>query len=110
MPFEGIHVPVNLSAALHCMLVHQEPIQQETSACIAMLSEYDPEEADRLKQLLALRHGTGEELLVSVGSVLGSTDESLVTDANKEDLARQKVMPCCIMNMVLIYWLIDYSL
>lgn len=89
---EGIHVPLNLSAALHCMLVREEAIQQQADACIGMLSDYDPDEANRLRQLLALRHGNGEELLVSVGSVLGSDEESLVTDANKEDLARQKVM------------------
>ena len=88
---EGIHVPLNLSAALHCMLVHQETLSTSAETCIAILANFDPAEAQRLRQLLAADHGNGDELMMSVGSVMGSEDETLVTDANKTDVVCSKV-------------------
>ncbi len=88
---EGIHVPLNLSAAMHCMLVHHETLSSHADSCIAMLASYDPAEAQRLRQLLAAEHGNGDELMMSVGTVLGTDDESMVTDANKNDVVCRKV-------------------
>ncbi len=88
---EGIHVPLNLSAAMHCMLVHHETLSSHADSCIAMLASYDPAEAQRLRQLLAADHGDGDELMMSIGSVMGTDDESMVTDANKNDVVCSKV-------------------
>ena len=88
---EGIHVPLNLSAAMHCMLVHHETLSSHADTCIAMLASYDPAEAQRLRQLLAADHGDGDELMMSVGSVMGNDDESMVTDANKNEVVCRKV-------------------
>ena len=35
---EGIHVPLNLSAAMHCMLVHRETLSSHADTCVAMLA------------------------------------------------------------------------
>ena len=35
---EGIHVPLNLSAAMHCMLVHNETLSSHADICITMLA------------------------------------------------------------------------
>ena len=95
---EGIHVPLNLSAAMHCMLVHHETLSSHADICIAMLANYDPAEAQRLRQLLAANHGNGDELMMSVGSAMGSDDESMVTDANKNDVVCRKVsVLCCLL-------------
>jgi len=59
--------------------------------CITMLASYDPAEAQRLRQLLAADYGNGNELMMSVGSVMGTDDESMVTDANKNDVVCHKV-------------------
>lgn len=69
---EGIHVPISFSAALHSVLVHNE--------------------AQRLRQALAAHHGDGSELMLTMGSMLGSSDETMVTDANKEEIICQKVL------------------
>ena len=42
---EGIHIPVSFSAALHCMLVGDELLSSSADECIAMLADFDPEEA-----------------------------------------------------------------
>ncbi len=88
---EGIHVPLNLSAAMHCMLVRHETLSSHADTCITLLASYDPAEAQRLRQLLAADHGDGDELMMSVGSVMGTDDESLVTDANKNGMVCRKV-------------------
>ncbi len=88
---EGIHVPLNLSAAMHCMLAHHETLSSHADTCITLLASYDPAEAQRLRQLLAADHGDGDELMMSVGSVMGTDDESMVTDANKNDVVCRKV-------------------
>ena len=88
---EGIHVPLNLSAAMHCMLVHHETLSNHADTCITLLASFDPAEAQRLRQLLAADHGDGDELMMSVGAVMGTDDESLVTDANKNDVVCRKV-------------------
>lgn len=72
---EGIHVPMNLSAAMHCMLVHHETLSSHADTCIAMLASYSPAEAQRLRQLLAADHGDDDELMMSVGSVMRTDDE-----------------------------------
>lgn len=92
---EGIHVPLNLSAAMHCLLVHHEILSSHADACIAMLANYDPAEAQLLRQLLAADHGNGNELMMSVGCVMGTSDESCVTDANKNDVVCHKVPLMC---------------
>ncbi|KAL0021165.1 hypothetical protein WJX77_006793 [Trebouxia sp. C0004] len=88
---EGIHVPLFLSAAMHCMLVHHETLSSHADTCIAMLASYDPAEAQRLRQLLAADHGDGDELMMSVGFVMGTDDDGMVTDANKDDVVCRKV-------------------
>ena len=40
---------------------------------------------------MAADHSNGDELMVSVRSVMGSDDESMVTDANKNDVMCSKV-------------------
>lgn len=88
---EGIHVPVSFSAALHCMLVGDELLSSSADECIAMLADFDPEEAQRLRQVLAVHHGNGNELMLSVGSILGTSEATLVTDATKEGVVCCKV-------------------
>ena len=89
---EGIHVPITFSAALHCMLVNNPGLSSHVDECLAMLAGYDPEEAQRLRQMLAACHGDGTELLLTVGGVMGTNDETMLTDANKEDTACCKVL------------------
>ena len=88
---EGIHVPITFSAALHSMLVNSPGLSSDAAECIAMMTAFDPEEAQRLRQMLAARHGYGTELLLTVGSVLGNKDQTMLTDSNKEDVACRKV-------------------
>ena len=88
---EGIHVPITFSAALHCMLVNQPGLSSHADECLAMLADFDPEEAQRLRQTLAARHGDGTELLLTVGGVMGTDDDTMLTDANKEEIACYKV-------------------
>ena len=59
-----------------------------------MLASYDPAEAQRLRQLLAADYGNGDELMMSVGSVMGTDDESMVTDANKNDVVYMLLNGC----------------
>ena len=89
---EGIHVPITFCPALHCMLVNTPGLSSHIDECCAMLAGFDPEEAQRLRQMLAARHGDGTELLLTVGGVLGSDDETMLTDGNKEDIACCKVI------------------
>ena len=51
---EGVHVPLNLSAALHCVLVGEETLSDDAASCIAMLADFDPLVARQLRQLLTL--------------------------------------------------------
>lgn len=62
--------------------------------CLAILADFNPEEAQRLRQMLAACHGDGTELLLTVGIVLGNDDETMLTDNNKEDTACRKVNTC----------------
>ena len=89
---EGIHVPLNLSAAMHCMLVHHETLSSHADTCIAMLANFDPAEAQRLRQLLAADHGDGDELMMSVGAVMGTDDDTMVTDTSKSEVVCRKVL------------------
>ena len=52
---------------------------------------FDLEEAQRLRQMLAARHGDGTDLLLTVGGVMGNEDETLLTDSNKLETACSKV-------------------
>ena len=88
---EGNHVPLNLSAAMHCMPVHHETLSSHVDTCITMLASSIPAEAQRLRQLLAADHGDGDALMMSVGSMMRTDDESKVTDANKNDVVCRKV-------------------
>ena len=88
---EGIHVPITFSPALHNILVNNPGLSCHADECIVMVAAFDPEEALRLRQMLAARHGDGTELLMTVGSVLCNDDETSVTDDNKEDIACRKV-------------------
>lgn len=88
---EGIHVPITFSAALHCMLVNSPGLSSHVDECIAMMAAFDPEEALRLRQMLAARHADGNELCMTVGMILGTEDQAMLTDSNKEDVACQKV-------------------
>ena len=88
---EGIHVPITFCQALHCMLVTNPGLSNHVDECCAMLADFDPEEAQRLRQMLAARHGDGTELLLTVGNVMGNDDETMLTDGNKEDVACWKV-------------------
>ena len=90
---EGIHVPITFSAALHSMLVDSPGLSTHADECIAMMAAFDPTEAQRLRQMLAARHGDGTELLLTVGGVTGNEDENMLTDSNKEDVACHKVCP-----------------
>ena len=90
---EGIHVPITFSTALPSMLVNSPGLSSHADECIAMMAAFDPEEAQRLRQMLAARHGDGTELLLTVGSVLCNDDETLLTDNNK-DIACRKVSKC----------------
>ena len=92
---EGIHIPITFSAALHCMLVGDERLSSNLDECIAMMADFDPDEAQRLRQVLAAHHGGGDQLMLSVGSMLGSEDERMVTDASKEEIVCQKVLFAC---------------
>ena len=89
---EGIHVPISFSAALHSVLVHDELLSSSSDECIAMMADFDPDEAQRLRQVLAAHHGDGSELMLTVGSMLSNGDETMVTDANKENIICQKVL------------------
>ncbi len=89
---ERIHVPISFSAALHSVLVHHETLSSNSDECIAMMADFDPDEAQRLRQVLAAHHGEVSELMLTVGSMLGSSAETMVTDANKEDVICQKVL------------------
>ena len=89
---EGIHVPISFSAALHSVLVHNETLSSNSDECIAMMADFDPDVAQRLRQVLAAHHGDGSELMLTVGSMLGSSDETMVTDANKEEIICLKVL------------------
>ncbi len=89
---EGIHVPISFSAALHSVLVHDELLSSSSDECIAMMADFDPDEAQRLRQVLAAHHGDGSELMLTVGSMLSNGDETMVTDANKEKIICQKVL------------------
>ena len=88
---EGIHVPITFSVALHSMLVNSPGLTSHVDECIAMMAAFDPEEALRLRQMLAARHADGNELFMTVGMILGTEDEAMLTDNNKEDVACQKV-------------------
>ncbi len=56
-----------------------------------MMADFDPEEAQRLRQVLAVHHGDGSELMLSVGSILGTPEATLVADATKEGDVCRKV-------------------
>lgn len=88
---EGIHVPITFCQALHCMLVNNPGLSSHVDECCAMLAGFDPEEAQRLLQMLAARHGDGTELLLTVGNVIGDDDETMLTDGNREEVACRKV-------------------
>ena len=88
---EGIHIPLNLSAAVHCMLVHHETLSSHADTCIAMMANFDPAEAQRLRQLMAADHGNGDELMMSVGAVMDTDDDTMVTDSNKSEVVCRKV-------------------
>ena len=92
---EGIHVPITFSAALHCMLVGDERLSSNLDECIAMMPDFDPDEAQRLRQVLAAHPGDGHQLMLSAGSMLGDEDERMVADANKEEIVCQKVLLAC---------------
>lgn len=89
---EGIHVPISFSAALHSVLVHDETLSTNSDECIATRAHFDPDEAQRLRQVLAAHHGDGSELMLTVGSMLSNDNETMVTDANKEETICQKVL------------------
>ncbi len=73
------------------MLVGGQLLSSSADECIAMLADFDPEEAQRLRQVLAVHHGDGNELMLSVGSILGTPEATLVTDATKEGIVCRKV-------------------
>lgn len=101
---EGIHVPISFSAALHCMLVHNETLSSNPDECIAMMADFDPDEAQRLRQVLAAHHGDGSDLMLTAGSILGSSNETMVTDINKEDIVCQKVLPPLELASNQLFW------
>ena len=88
---EAIHVPINLSAALHCMLVGNDVLSSSADQCISIMAAFDPDESQRLRQVLAAHHGDGTLLLMTVGILLGTPDETPLTDANKEATVCSKV-------------------
>lgn len=89
---EGIHVPISFCPALHCMLVNNPGLSGDIDECCAMLAGFDPEEAHRLRQMLAACHGDGSKLMLTIGMVMGTDDETMLTDGNKEDVALCKVI------------------
>ena len=89
---EGIHVPITFSVALHCMLVGNVVQLSSADECISTMAAFDPAESQRLRQVLAAHHGDGQDLLMSVGIILGSADETPLTDANKEATVCSKVL------------------
>lgn len=82
--FEGIHVPITFSAALHCMLVGNYVLSSSADQCISIMAAFDPDESQLLRQVLAAHHGNGTHLLMTVGILLGTPDDTPLTDANKE--------------------------
>ena len=88
---EGIHVPITFSAALHCMLVGNDVLSSSADDCISIMAAFDPAESQRLRQVLAAHHGDGNDLLMTVGIILGTHDETPLTDANKEAIVCSKV-------------------
>lgn len=56
-----------------------------------MMAAFNLDESQRLKQVLAAHHGVGTDLLMTVGIILGTPDETPLTDANKEALVCRKV-------------------
>ena len=56
-----------------------------------MLANFHPDEAQRLRQLLVADHGDGDELMMSVGAVMSTSDETMVTDSNKYVVVCRKV-------------------
>ncbi len=100
---EGIHVPITFCPALHCFLVEQEILSPDSHECIAMMAEFDPDEARRLAQVLNVEFGDGREMLLSAGSILGNDNEDLVTDANKEKLVCCKVRSQLLCLLVLTH-------
>ena len=74
------------------MLVNQPGLSSHADECCAMLAGFNPEEAHHLRRTLAARHGDGTELLLTVGAVVGTEDETMLTDVNKEDTACRKVI------------------
>lgn len=100
---EGIHVPITFCSALHCFLVDQEILSQDSHECIAMMAEFDPDEARRLVQVLSTEFGDGQEIQLIAGSILGNDNDNLVTDANKEGLVCCKVRSQLLRLLVLTH-------
>ena len=90
---EGIHVPITFSVAVHCMLVGNDVLSSSADECISMMAAFDQAESQRLRQVLAAHHGDGQDLLMTVGIILGSADETPLTDVNKEATVCSKVKP-----------------
>lgn len=59
-------------------------MHQHEAAC-------DPAESQCLRRVLAAHYDDGNDLLMNVGTILGSVDENLLTDANKEAVVCRKV-------------------
>ena len=60
-------------------------------ACITMMAAFDPAELERMRQVLAAHHGDSNDLLMTVGIILSSADETPLTDANREAVVCRKV-------------------
>ena len=87
-------MPVTFSVALHCMLVGNNVQFSSCSAdeCISMVAALDTAESQHLRQVLAAHHDDGQDLLMTVGIILGSADETPLTNANKEATVCSKVL------------------
>ena len=101
---EGIHVPITFCSALHSILVGHELLSSSSDECIAMMAEFDIEEAQRLRQVLAAHHGDGSDLMLSAGSIMNTKDETLVSDANKDDVICRKVTDLCCCSLHMRAW------
>ena len=75
------------------MLVGTDALSSSAYERISMMAAFDPAESQRLRQVLAAHHGDDQDLLMSVGIILGSEAKTSLTDANKEATVCSKVKP-----------------
>lgn len=89
---EGICVPIKFCTALHAFLLQQETPCTNATLALALMAEFDPVEAQSLRQTLhALLASPQADLGVTYGMLLGNDDETPLTAANVDAVLCIKV-------------------